>query len=165
MERREEILLKQLRKEMKLPKEYLQLERKVKKAEDDDDEYWIELMDMKDEILKPYFSWDNIKEDLETYYLSGSCHWANRTYGLALARLVEPTEKWRVLSGKQHTTIINKNNTKIFDLLYWGINGRLENHMFGDKIKKQDPTFGGKSAYGNALIDDNDDNDDNDCNN
>lgn len=70
-----------------------------------------------------------------------------------MAKIIEPNEKWRVLSGNDHTTVINADNSKVFDLLYYCIDGRLENHMFGDPIleKDIDITLGGKEAYINSM--------------
>lgn len=146
-DRQRKKMLKMLRMKSLLPKKFLTLEKKVRESEDDDDDLWIKLEEMKDKILEPYFSWDKIKNNLETYYLSGSCHWWAPTFELTLAKLVMPNETWKVQFGKAHTTVLNKSKTKVFDLLYWCDNDRLENYLFGDPILEVDPTFGGKSAY------------------
>lgn len=158
MDRKREELMKKLKDTNQLPKKYLNLEKKLEKADpeyDDVDNIGYELMVMENKIMKPYFTWDKIKYDLESYYLSGSCHFYNPTFCLTLARLVEPDEVWRVQVSNKHTTVINKNNTKVFDLLYWADNDRLENHMFGDPIpaNKLDVTLGGKAAYLDSLDD------------
>ena len=64
--------------------------------------------------------------------------------------MVEPGEVWLVQVGEDHTTAINREHTKVFDLLYWCCHGRLENYMFGDSIEKKDPV-GGLSAYIDSL--------------
>lgn len=149
MDRQRDLKMEQLHREDKLPQEYLDLEYEWEEDDDDDDTIFFELMDMKQEILKPYFSWKEIKYKLETYYLSGSCHWYAPTFELTLAKLIEPQEKWRVRVGDNHTTVINANKTKVFDLLYWANFHRLNNYVFGDSIPddKIDPTLGGKDAY------------------
>ena len=151
MQRKEEELMQKLRDTEQLPKKYLNLEKKL---EMDDDDIGYNLMIMEQKIVKPYFTWDKIKYDLESYYVSGACHFYNPTFGLVLARLVESDEEWRVQSSNKHTTVINKNNTKVFDLLYWANDGRLENHIFGDLIpvNKLDMTLGGKAAYLDSLV-------------
>ena len=142
----EEIILNQLRESNTLPKEYLDLE---KEDDDDDDE---KLYNMREKILEPYFTWDNIKNKLETYVLHHSCFYWAPTFEITLARLVMPEEKWRVQSGDNHATVINENNTKVFDLLYWAsIDGRLYNYLFGKKMDKIDKTLGGKQAYLDSL--------------
>ena len=153
MDRKREIKFKQLSKLNVLPKKYLLLEEKAKKIDTDTSEgenLWIKLMEMKDEILEPYFSWENIWRNPESYILAGSCHYYAPTFELTLAQLVEPEEEWLVRSDEKHTTVINKSHTKTFDLLYWAYNGRLEHYMFGDKLTekaKNDKTLGGKEAY------------------
>ena len=62
-----------------------------------------------------------------------------------------PNEKWRVQVGKEHATVMNEDNSKVFDILYWCIDGRIENRMFGDMVEN-DPTLGGKIAYENSMM-------------
>jgi len=38
---------------------------------------------------------------------------------LALAKLIYPNEKWNILRGNCHTTIVNKDTTLVFDILYF----------------------------------------------
>jgi hypothetical protein len=119
---------------------------------DDDDEQ--SLMEMEKEI-DFYFPWDQIKYDIETYDVIGACHWWAPTFEITLARLVEPTESWRILSSSKHTTVINHDSTKIFDLLYWcGVGGRLNYHLFGDQLNDNDLTLGGKLAFIDASRED-----------
>ena len=146
MMRKDENLLEELRKANRLPQKYLALERQM---DDDGGELF---MRMQNKILRPYRQWDQIKYDLESYYLSGACHHYNPTFGLTLARLVEPAEAWRVQVSDKHTTIVNRNNTKIFDLLYWCCDGRLENYMFGDPVDVEDETMGGRKAYLDSIV-------------
>lgn len=155
VERKEEIIMDILREIKLLPKEFLKLEKKVIEhgdycvGDDDDD---IKLYEMQQRILKPFFSWESIKYNLETYYFSGACHWWAPTFELELAKLVEPNIKWKVKRGFKHTTVISTDNSRVFDLLYWVSNSRIENYMFDDPIKdKQDETLGGKAAYLDSL--------------
>jgi hypothetical protein len=151
MDRRREELFEQLRRDGEMPKKFLRLERRFNKMEEDDplyDDTSMLYMQMEDDIHSTYFGWDVTKNELASYVLSGSCFWWAPTFELALAKLVEPDEKWRVRVGKCHATVINKNNTKVFDLLYWAsLNGQLENYFFGDPLEKIDPTLGGEQAF------------------
>ncbi len=93
---------------------------------------------------------DRIKHALESYYLPCACHWYSPTFMLTLARLVEPTEHWAVRTGPEHTTVVNRARTRVFDLIYWGLKGRLENYLFGDTIKSHDASMGGELAFANS---------------
>ena len=158
MDRKRDELFDRLRKTGELPREFLELEMEYHNCEDDDDDIITAYHEMREDILEPYFTWDKIKYDAESYYLCGSCHWWAPTFELTLAKLVEPTEKWKVRMGSKHSTVINAAGTKVFDLLYWGLDKRLENRMFGDPIPKSkvDKTLGGKLAYQNSSWDDDD---------
>ncbi len=149
MTRKKERLIETLKADGLVPKEYIKLEKQIESLEDDDDDLMNELSAMEEEILEPYFVWNEIKYDLESYYLSGSCHWWAPTFELTLAKIVEPKEEWIVRVGEKHTTVINKKKTKVFDLLYWADAYRLEEYVFGDIIpfSKRDKTLGGKAAY------------------
>lgn len=147
MWRKEENILEELEKAGKLPERYVELQN----TDLEDDDLSTEYFELQQEIVKPYLEWDVIKYNLESYCLFGSCHWTAPTFGLTMARLVEPNEKWLVQSSEKHTTVINKEKTKVFDLLYWCSDGRIENHVFGDKVKKRDKTLGGKNAYLDSL--------------
>ena len=131
-----------------LPKELVAIEKEIRESPDvDDDDLNTEWFRIREKLYNYLFSWENIKHSLESYILLRSCHWWAPTFELQLARLVEPKEKWYVREGNKHSTVINKNHTKIFDILYWSCRGRLENYIFGDPVKNPDPTLGGKDAY------------------
>ena len=156
IERREEDVIATLRRNGQLPRSYLLLEEIFHRQEGDDsnplyDEARENLCEAREELLEPYFSWQAIKYDLLSYYVFGSCHAYAPTFQLTLARLVCPEEKWRVQAGTKHSTVINDSNTKVFDLLYWALDGRLENYIFGDDLEANDPTLGGHYAYVNSL--------------
>lgn len=127
-----------------LPQEFIDA-----KTLDDSEEGDGSFLRLYEEITEPYLEWEEVKYNLESYVLYHSCWAWAPTFELTLARLVEPDEEWRVRKGKKHATVINKTNTKVFDLLYWAADDRLENYMFGDIIpfSERDPSRGGKSAY------------------
>jgi hypothetical protein len=135
-------LIEKMRKENKLPAKYFEL-----KEMEDDDEVEEMFFEARNKILDPHFTWDKICNNLESYVLFHGCHSWAPTFELTLARLVEPEEKWIVMSSKKHSTVVNKSGTKCFDLLYWQIDGRLENYLFGDPITADDETLGGKQAW------------------
>lgn len=143
MDKKGEIYLDSLAKEGKLPKEYINLKTKLDNEDDDLDL----LFEMEEEIKSPLYEWQNIKYDLESYYLSGSCYSYAPTFELTLARIVEPEEKWLVRTSDKHSTVINDKNTKVFDLLYWACYGDINEYMFGNKVETPDDTLGGKDAY------------------
>ena len=75
------------------------------------------------------------------------CHMHAPTIGMTLAKLVEPNECWEIRTNDYHTTIINKDKTKVFDLLFWCLDGRIETYLFDDPIGVVDETMGGKKAF------------------
>ncbi len=128
-----------------LPPRYLELQQ-----QDRIDENFDEWMELRERILEPLHARDRIKHALESYYLPCACHWYSPTVMLTLARLVEPTEHWAVRTGPEHTTVVNRARTRVFDLIYWGLEGRLENYLFGDTIKSHDASMGGELAFANS---------------
>ena len=93
------------------------------------------------------------KYDLKNYVLEGGCHWINPTFGLTLARLVEPGENWIIKRSNIHTSIFNKNYSKCFDILAWAFSEdeRLERYTLKEEVDGKDPTMGGFCAYSRAC--------------
>lgn len=155
IDRKAELYMKQLEIEGKLPKKYLDLREKLNESSDEDfdkDDICEQLMFMEQDIQAPLYKWDNIKYDIESYFLCGGAHYFAPTFELTLAKLVEPQEHWKVRSGRDHTTVINKHHTKVFDLTYWcAVSNRLENYLFGDELEDDDPTRGGRIAFMNSM--------------
>lgn len=153
MDRKCRIYIKELKKNGKLPQEYIDLKNKIKEYNSEDseeydvDDYCFQLLCLENKITKHLYKWNNIKYDLGSYVLWGSSHSYAPTFELTLANLVLPDEKWRVRRGNRHTTVIDEKGNKVFDLIYWALDGRLENHVFGDPVRKEDPTLGGRIAY------------------
>ena len=87
-------------------------------------------------ILEPYIN-NYKKTHIDSYCLWGGCHWWNPTFCLTLANIVMPNEQWRVQSNDYHTTIVNSDNTKIFDILYFD---------------EDDESFGGNHAFENSSM-------------
>ena len=88
--------------------------------EDDDCESQ-EYDEYKDKILEPFIK-HHKKTSLRAYQMFGACHWWNPTFCLTLAKIIYPNEKWNILKGDYHTTVINNDKTLIFDILYFDEN-------------------------------------------
>lgn len=135
----------------KVPLELLKLECYTNSFDDDDaikDVYENDLHEKKHKFLNKKFPWSSKKYDMETYCVVDSSHSWAPTFELTLAKLVKPKEEWRVLKGHKHSTVINKDNTKVFDLLTWALlDNRLEEFIFDDYSSHDDPTLGGMKAY------------------
>ena len=56
----------------------------------------------------------------------GACHWWNPTFSLTLAKLVYPNEKWKIKKGFYHTTVVNLNESLVFDILYFDENEEMK---------------------------------------
>jgi len=91
----------------------------------------------KNEIIKPFIT-HHEKTSLRSYQIFGACHWWNPTFGLTLAKIIYPNEKWSVKSGEYHTTIVNKNETLVFDILYFDENDETKggNKAISDSLRK-----------------------------
>lgn len=148
-------LLEKLRLENKLPKKFLELEKEYIDITEDnnnnEDTAGILhlLMMYEDKILKPYFSYKQVNNRLESYILYDGCHSWAPTFELTLAQLVEPEEEWSVRTGKFHSSVINSTHTQCFDLIYWATD-RLNNYLFDDPLDSvaiNDITLGGREAY------------------
>ena len=101
---------------------------------EDEQEKYESYREYLDPILKPYVN-NYKKTHMDSYCLWGGCHWWNITFCLTLAKIVLPNEKWEIRSSEYHTTVVNEDETKIFDILYFD---------------KDDKTFGGNLAYENS---------------
>lgn len=141
MEQKEKRIIQQLRKDNKLPTRYLQMEKKILDSDDDEDELYIQFTELEKKILKPYVQWNMIKNDIEAYVLFSGCFSWSATFELTLAQLVEPEEEWYVRSGKLHSTVINKKNDKLFDILYWSCD-TTDTYELDDSENESSSSFG-----------------------
>lgn len=78
-------------------------------------------MEYKNKITEPYIE-ACVEKQYEAYQCFCACHWYNPTFGLTLAKMILPNEKWIVLEGDKHTTVTNKKRTLVFDILYYKSN-------------------------------------------
>lgn len=94
-------------------------------------------LNYKNEIIKPFIK-HHEKTSLRAYQMFGACHWWNPTFGLTLAKIIYPNEKWVVKRGEYHTTIVNKNETLVFDILYFDENDKMKGGKLAisDAVKK-----------------------------
>ena len=88
---------------------------------EDDDFESQEYDEYKYKILEPFIK-HHKKTSLRAYQMFGACHWWNPTFCLTLAKIIYPNEKWNILKGDYHTTVINNDKTLIFDILYFDEN-------------------------------------------
>lgn len=86
-----------------------------------DDDFDEEYINYKNEIIKPFIT-HHEKTSLRAYQMFGACHWWNPTFGLTLAKIIYPNEKWKVKKGVYHTTIVNSDESLVFDILYFDEN-------------------------------------------
>ena len=82
---------------------------------------YVEYENYKDKIINPFIE-HHKKTSLRAYQIFGACHWWNPTFGLSLAKLIYPNQQWKVKSGEYHTTIVNLDNTLVFDILFFDEN-------------------------------------------
>ena len=77
------------------------------------------------QIIEPFIKYHE-NTCLRSYQMIGACHWWNPTFSLTLAKLVYPNEKWKVKKGFHHTTVVNSNETLVFDILYFDENEEMK---------------------------------------
>jgi hypothetical protein len=112
-----------------------------------------------DSILTRYgLRWSKTSRHHLAFYIPfGQAYLWNRVFGLWLAQKVCPEGEWVVREGKKHCTVICKKTKRIFDIIYWGIDDRLEDYchfLTGQDYhheelvyRNSDITLGGKQAY------------------
>jgi len=96
---------------------------------------YLEYEKYRDNILEPFIT-HHKKTSLRAYQMFGACHWWNPTFCLALAKIIYPNEKWKTITGDYHTTVVNFQETLVFDILYFDEN---------------DDTKGGKKAIEESM--------------
>ena len=89
--------------------------------EDDDYDFDEEYINYKDVIISPFIK-HHEKTSLRSYQMFGGCHWWNPTFCFTLAKIIYPNENWKVKKGFYHTTIVNSNESLVFDILYFDEN-------------------------------------------
>lgn len=79
----------------------------------------------KNQIIKPFIQYHE-NTSLRAYQMIGACHWWNPTFSLTLAKIVYPNEKWKIKKGFYHTTVVNLNESLVFDILYFDENEEMK---------------------------------------
>jgi hypothetical protein len=120
--------------------EYMDLWRKLELMDENEEssDLYLKICEMRWSLVEPHKTLEITKMNIETYFIHRACHSWNSTFGITLARLCEPNENWEILSGQCHTTVINNQRTKLFDVY-----GFMQN---------QNPVEGGREMYLHTKI-------------
>ncbi len=97
------------------------------------------------------YDYTKCNDKLAFYVPFGRCHWWNPIFGLWLAKKVCPLDRWVVRRGKNHTTVYCAEKHMVFDILYWALDGRLENHVSGLRYRCKDISLGGIMAFDESV--------------
>lgn len=115
---------------------------------DDYDHYTTRYFKLMERVeTKLGYNYGKQRDKLQFYIPFGRCHIWNPEFGLPLARKVCPEDNWIVRSGTDHTTIYCPEKHKVFDIIYWGIDGRYQDHAYGIPYKSRDKSLGGEDAF------------------
>ena len=105
----------------------------------------------RDEITeRAGYNWPKHKDKLAFYVPVGSCHAWNAIFGLWLARKVFPDKQWLVLRSDKHTTVYCPAIDQVFDILYWALERRLDDHICGAAYSSSDLSLGGNLAFNDS---------------
>lgn len=63
-----------------------------------------------------------------------------------MAKEVFPDYKWVIRSSDIHTTIYCEEKDMVFDIIYWGLDGRIRDHIYEKPYASNDITLGGQLA-------------------
>jgi hypothetical protein len=141
------------KKEKRLYKKY----QSSAKDDQGSEKCWDVYNELEDSILSRInLNWDTNKDHLAFYIPMGQCFLWNRYFGLWLAKKLYPKENWVVEESEEHCTVVCHKSKRIFDILYWSLDKRLEDYckyhagQWGYKKLKyssKDVSLGGKDAY------------------
>lgn len=82
----------------------------------------------------------------------GLCHYWNPKFGLMLAKRVFPQSEWVIRTSDKHTTVWCPEENKVFDIIYWASENRLEDFIRGVPYSSNDETLGGKLALKDSAL-------------
>jgi hypothetical protein len=111
-------------------------------------ERFFELYDKIVELLG--YNYQKNQDHLAFYVPFGGCHIYNPKISFILARKIYPEFKWKVIRGEHHTTVICEEQDMVFDIIYFGLDGRLFDYSIGIDYKSSDKTLGGLEAVTNS---------------
>lgn len=100
----------------------------------DNDSLYFEYKEYNDKICEPFID-HMVKTNIKAYQPFGMCHQWNPTFGLTLANVVCPNEKWKVVTSKNHSTVVNIDHSKYFDILWY--DKKDKKSFGGNKIHKE----------------------------
>jgi hypothetical protein len=121
---------------------------------DDDGSTFGKALNIQEQIMTILgFNFATSKDNISFYTPFGSCHWFNAVVSLHLANKLFPDQKWVVVKGHDHTTVACIESKRVFDLLYWGIDNRLEDCVLGKSYTSNDKSLGGVEAMETATKD------------
>jgi hypothetical protein len=101
---------------------FLKQDKNIPSDDDEFENYFDEeYINYKNNIIKPFIT-HHEKTSLRAYQMFGACHWWNPTFCLTLAKIIYPNENWKIKKGFYHTTIINSDESLVFDILYFDEN-------------------------------------------
>lgn len=102
---------------------------------------------------KANFGFKSNKQRLCCYIPFGACHEWNKHFSFPLAKELLPDRNWQLIKGTEHTTVYSNDTNEIFDIIFWGLDGRIWDYEFNklngtDLIyRSDDTTLGGNLAY------------------
>jgi hypothetical protein len=141
--------------------ERLEPEDGIWENEKDERMCWKYSTQLESSILSRYgLRWRRKSNTHIAFYIPfGECFLWNRYFGLWLAKKVCPEVDWKVEESGLHCTVICHKTKRVFDILYWGIDDRLEDYCLYKcgrtetlKYSHSDPTLGGKTAYESTRV-------------
>jgi hypothetical protein len=135
-------------------KEYDALKERLFSTHDDPDDVLLsQQMKMEEKIMDRLgWSYRTNPDHLFHYVPFGTCHWWNPMVSLYLARKVCPKKQWVIAKGPKHTTIVCLEEKLVFDILYWGLDQRLEEYTLKQRYSSNDSTLGGLQAVQQAGV-------------
>ena len=85
---------------------------------EEDEEQFEAYYKYREGVLEPFIEYYS-RTALESFRMVSACHWWNPTFGLTLAKLVYPKEVWTCKKSATHTTVVNADESLVFDILYF----------------------------------------------
>lgn len=104
-------------------------------------------------INRAGYNFEYNQDKLAFYVPFGSCHAWNKFFGLPLAKKVLPDREWKLRHGEDHTTVYSEATNEVFDIIFWGLDGRLCEHELSRlnctrlRYSSIDSSLGGNLAY------------------
>jgi hypothetical protein len=99
------------------------------------------------------YNYTQNQDKLAFYIPFSRCHKWNPTFGLWFAKKVLPNNHWIVRTNDKHTTVYCPEKHMVFDMLYWALDNRMEDHARGVPYTSNDPTLGGNLAFESSAPD------------